>query len=45
MIELFVYYRFDIVGDAEGGGRYPDMPIKEAVASVIKYPILSSPIS
>ena len=23
MIELFVYYRFNIVGDAEGGGRYP----------------------
>lgn len=39
MIELFVYYRFDIVGDAEGGGRYPDMPIKEAAASVIKCPI------
>lgn len=45
MIELFVYYRFDIVGDAEDGSRYADMPIKEAVANVIKYPILSSPFS
>ncbi|EEG32355.1 hypothetical protein NEIFLAOT_02589 [Neisseria flavescens NRL30031/H210] len=45
MIELFVYYRFNIVGDAEGGGRYPRHAIKEAAASVIKCPILSSPFS